>query len=266
MIDRALAFFFANQWLVFALVGLILLAVAEIGFRAGLRLHAAKDEPRKGQIGGIQGAVLGLLALLLGFTFAMAVGRYDTRRLLVLSEANAIGTTYLRAALLPAPQHAAIENLLRQYVDARLAFHDAGADLDKRKAVETKTAQLQRELWAQTVEASKTPTPVTATFITALNETIDLDSTQLQAIRSRVPGVVWLLLLVVASAGCFASGYGAGASGARSKFANALLPLLITIVITLISDLDRPYKGLIELDRRPLLELKASLIPKGNEN
>jgi hypothetical protein len=259
MIDQALAFLFANQWLVFILVGLMLLAAAEIGFRAGVRLYASKDEPRKGQIGGIQGAVLAMLGLLLGFTFAMAMGRYDVRRSLVLSEANAIGTTYLRAALLPPPQHAAIENLLRQYVDARLAFHDAGADLEKRSAVETRTAQLQRDLWAQTVEASKTPTPVTATFINALNETIDLDATQLQAIRSRVPGVVWLLLLVVAGTGCFASGYGAGASGARSKFANILLPLLITIVITLISDLDRPYKGLIGIDRRPLLDLKASL-------
>jgi hypothetical protein len=259
VVDRVLASVFANQWLVFLLVGLFLLALAEIGYRAGLRLFAAKDESRKGQIGGIQGAVLGLLGLLLGFTFAMAMARYDARRSLILSEANAIGTTYLRAALLPAPQHAAIEDLLRQYVDARLAFHDAGADLEKRRVVETKTAQLQHDLWTQTVEASKTPTPITATFITALNETIDLDATQLQAIRSRVPGVVWLLLLVVAGTGCFASGYGAGASGARSKFASLLLPLLVTIVITLISDLDRPYKGLIGLDRRPLLELKASL-------
>ena len=260
MIDRALAFLFANQWLVFILVGLFLILMAEIGFRAGLRLHAANDEPRKAQIGGIQGAVLGMLGLLLGFTFAMAIGRYDARRTLVLTEANAIGTTYLRAALLPAPQHAAIENLLRQYVDARLAFHDAGADLEKRRGVETETAQLQRELWAQTVEASsKAPTPITGTFITSLNDTIDLDATQLHDMRSRVPGVVWLLLLVVAGTGCFASGYGAGASGARSKFANMLLPLLVTIVITLISDLDRPYKGLIGLDRRPLLELKASL-------
>ena len=76
--------------MVLIIVGLLLLALGEVGFRAGLRLFVAKDEPRKGQIGGIQGAVLGLLALLLGFTFSMAVGRYENRRDLVLKEANAI--------------------------------------------------------------------------------------------------------------------------------------------------------------------------------
>src|SRR5271156_6037340 len=99
--DRFLVFIFANQWLVIAIVGLLLLVVTEWGFRAGLRLHLAGDEPRKGQIGNIQGAVLGMLGLLLGFTFAMAVGRYEARRSLVLNEANDIGTTYLRASFLP---------------------------------------------------------------------------------------------------------------------------------------------------------------------
>lgn len=259
MIDNALAAIFANQWLVFLLVGLLLLGLAEIGYRGGLRLHRAHDEPRKAQILCIQGAVLGMLGLLLGFTFAMAVERYDTRRALVLSEANALGTTYLRAALLPEPQQGAIKSLLREYVDVRIAFHEAGADLEKRRTVEIQTARLQSALWAQTVEVSKLPTPITATFINSLNESIDLDTTQLHAIRSGVPGAVWLLLLSVAGTGCFASGYGAGASGVRSCFPNILLPALITVVITLISDLNRPYKGLIGLDRRPLLDLKASL-------
>src|SRR5262245_9102902 len=131
-IDQTLAAIFANQWIVFLLVGLILIGLAEAGYRAGLKLHTAKDEARTAQIGGIQGAVLGMLGLLLGFTFAMAVGRYDTRRSLVLTEANSIGTTYLRAALLPEAQHKAIEDLLRQYVDVRIAFHEAGSDLAKR--------------------------------------------------------------------------------------------------------------------------------------
>ena len=229
------------------------------GFRAGRRLFVTKDEPRKGQIGGIQGAVLGLLALLLGFTFSMAVGRYENRRDLVLKEANAIGTTYLRASFLPEAQATAVEGLLRSYVDVRLDFYSAGNDSNKIAAAEEETARLQRELWVQTVAAAKeAPSPITATFINALNETIDLDATRLNALRSRVPSAVWLLVLIVAGAGCFASGYGAGASGERTGFSGGMLPVLIAVVITLIADFDRPRQGLISVSQQPLLDLKQS--------
>ncbi len=258
--DEILASIFRNQWLVFIIIGLLLLALTEVGFRVGLRLFVTKDEPRKGQIGGIQGAVLGMLALLLGFTFSMALARYENRRDLVLKEANAIGTTYLRASFLPEPHAKAVEELLRRYTDARLSFDSAGSDSTKIAAAEDEAGKLQRELWVETVAAGKeAPTPITATFISALNETIDLDATRLHALRSRVPGAVWLLLLIVAGAGCFASGYGAGATGERTGFSDAMLPLLIAVVITLIADFDRPRHGLISISQQPLLDLKQSL-------
>jgi len=189
--DEIIVAIFRSQWLVLSIVGLLLLALAEVGFRAGLRLFVRKDEPRKGQIGTVQGAVLGLLALLLGFTFSMAVARYEIRRDLVLQEANAIGTTYLRASLLPEAHAKAAEDLLRRYTDVRLSFYSAGSDSTKIAAAENETAKLQRELWAQTVAAGKeAPSAITATFINALNETIDLDATRLHALRSRVPGAV----------------------------------------------------------------------------
>ncbi|HZI88156.1 MAG TPA: hypothetical protein VFD48_15090 [Pyrinomonadaceae bacterium] len=122
MIDNILARLFASELLVFILVLSLMLAFSEIGFRIGLRLYAAKNDARKGQIGGIQGAVLGLLGLLLAFTFAMAVDRYDTRRGLVLKEANAKSTTYLRASLLPDTHQPPIKDLLRHYVDTRLEY------------------------------------------------------------------------------------------------------------------------------------------------
>ncbi|MGB8804431.1 MAG: hypothetical protein WCC93_05865, partial [Chthoniobacterales bacterium] len=194
--DEILPFIFRNQWLVLIIIGLVLVALAEVGFRAGLRLFVKKDEPRKGQIGAIQGAVLGMLALLLGFTFSMAVARYENRRDLVLREANAIGTTYLRASFLPETNAKAMEDLLRHYVDARLSFYTAGSDAAKITLAQGETARLQRELWLHTVDAAKeAPSPITATFINALNETIDLDATRLNALRSRVPGAVWLLLV-----------------------------------------------------------------------
>jgi hypothetical protein len=260
--NEILASIFRNQWLVILIVGLLLLGIAELGFRMGLRLFTVRDEARKAQIGGVQGAVLGMLGLLLGFTFAMAVGRYENRRSLVLEEANAIGTTYLRASFLPPTHQSGVEDLLRRYVEARLAFYAAGTDLAKRDAAEKDAARLQRELWAITVIASKeVASPLTATFVTALNATIDLDATRLEALRAHVPGAVWLLVLVVAGAGCYASGYSSGASGERSRFTNVLLPLLIAVVITLISDLDRQNQGLIGISQQPLLDLKASMTP-----
>ena len=262
MIDEILRQIFTNQWRVIVIVSAFLLAAAELGFRFGLRLHRAKDEARKGQISGVQGAMLGLLALLLGFTFAMAVGRYEKRRELVLDEANAIGTTYLRASLLPQAHQAAVEDLLRRYVDVRLAFYGAGADRTRQAAAEKNAAKIQRELWSHAIAAGKeTPSPIVATFISTLNETIDLDAARLHALRTHVPGAVWLLVLAVSACGCCASGYGAGASGARSAFANIALPLLIAVVITLIADLDRPRHGLIGINQQPLLDLKGSLAP-----
>ena len=260
MLDQILAQIFTSQWIVIAVASALLLGATEFGFHFGLRLYRTKDDARRGQIGGIQGAMLGLLALLLGFTFAMAVGRYDARRGLVLSEANAIGTTYLRADLLPATHQLAVENLLRRYVDVRLDFYAAGEDKQKQAAAERNAVQLQRELWSQAVAAGKeAPTPLIPIFINALNETIDLDATRMNALRTRVPGAVWLLVLSVAVWGCCASGYGAGASGARNGFANFVLPLLIAVVITLIADLDRPRGGLIGISQQPLLDLKESI-------
>lgn len=260
MIDSILTHIFASQWRVFAIASVLLLAAAEFGFRLGVRLHRTKDEARKGQISGMQGAMLGLLGLLLGFTFSMSVGRYETRRELVLQEANSIGTTYLRASLLPEAHQKEVENLLRRYVDVRLDFYNAGEVKAKQVAAEQSAARIQGQLWANAVASAKeAPTPPVTSFISALNDTIDLDATRLNALRTRVPGAVWLLVLVVAACGSCASGYGAGASGARSGFTNMVLPLLIAVAVTLIADLDRPRGGLIRINQQPLLDLRQSL-------
>jgi hypothetical protein len=199
------------------------------------------------------------LGLLLGFTFSMSVGRYETRRTLVLTEANSIGTTYLRAAFLSEAHQRGVEELLRRYVDVRLDFYAAGHDEERIAAAEKAAAQLQRELWTHTVAAAReVPSPMVASFVAALNDTIDLDATRYNAMRAHVPVAVWLLVLVTAGAGCYASGYGAGACGVRNSLSNILLPLLVTALITLVSDLDRPRQGLVGISQQPLLDLKAS--------
>jgi hypothetical protein len=150
--------------------------------------------------------------------------------------------------------------LLRRYVDARLAFYDAGNDPERVDAAERVSIDLQRQLWARVVAGAKAePSALLARLVSALNEMIDLDARRLAAYRNTVPGVVWLLVIVVASCGCWASGYGTGASGKRALFATVVLPLLIAVVITLIADIDRPRRGLIKVSQQSLIDVKQFL-------
>ena len=127
MIDDQLSRIFVNQWIVFMIVTVVLLALGEVGFRLGIVARRRTPDTAAGHGGSVQGAVLGLLGLLLGFSFAMAVGRYEARRNLTLEEANAIGTTWLRSELLPDQRELAVKKLLRRYTGLRLdltATHD----------------------------------------------------------------------------------------------------------------------------------------------
>ena len=142
-------------------------------------------------------------------------------------------------------------------MDVRLEFHDAGEDKTRQAAAERNAAAIQHELWSNAVAAGKqAPSPLITSFLSALNDTIDLDAARLNALRTHVPQAVWLLVLAMAASGCCASGYSAGASGARNAFTNIALPLLIAVVITLIADLARPRGGLIIINQQPMLDLK----------
>lgn len=263
MMTTSLLHGLTSQWLVLGILCVLLALAAEAGFRLGFRLHEKGDEARKGQIGGVQGAILGLLGLLLGFTFSMSANRYEARRALVLQEANCIGTTYLRAALLTENRQPAVENLLRRYVDARIDFYEAGEKLARQREVERVTSGLQGELWAHAVGAAKeAPTPVTVSFIDSLNDTIDTDAARVNALRTHVPSAVWLLVLMVSVCGCCVNGYSAGSSGRRNGFASWVLPLMIALAITFIADLDRPRGGMIGISQQPMLDLRESLRPR----
>ena len=260
MIDDIMARISGSELAVLLLILALMLAFAELGFRLGLRLHAANDTARKGQIGGIQGAVLGLLGLLLGFSFAMAVERYDTRRGLVQQEANAVGTTYLRASLLPDAHQAPVKDLLRRYVDLRLKYWPLVDDAAKFAEGTRLISDIQAELWKHATEAAKeAPNDITATFIESLNETIDTDAERIAAMRAGIPGGVWLLLVMVAAFGCVTTSYGAGAEGARSKLGSVFLPLLIAVVIVLIFDIAHPRVGMIQIGQQPLVDLQQSM-------
>jgi len=249
------------ELLLFILIGVVLLGLAEAGFRIGMTLHArnAIVEARARQFATVQEAVLILVSLMLGFTFAMALERYNTRRELVIKEANAIGTTFLRASMLPEPHKAPVRDALRRYVDLKIHGERMyGGDTDAIAAGSPAVFRIHSELWRHaTASAKEQPNDITQTFIETLNSLIDVDEERLEEGRVNVPGAVWVMLVVVAGFGCMVTGFRAGAEGVRTALANILVPALITVVIVIILDVAHPLHGTISISQQPLRDVQS---------
>jgi hypothetical protein len=203
------------------------------------------------------GATLGLLAFILAFTFGLAAARFDTRRQVLLDEANAIGTTYLRAGILP-EQREEIRALLRDYVGTRLEAIRSGNIAEGIRQSEN----IQHQVWAQAVAVGeKNPNSiVVGLFIQSLNEVIDLHAKRVQAgLRSRIPGAIWVGLFAVAALSLATMGYHAGLVGTRRSLAVLAVAFTFSVVIELIADLDRPQEGVLRVSQRALLDVQRSM-------
>jgi len=259
MLDQIFGRMFLSQWIVFLTLVILLVGLSELAWRMGFARSLKKSEADKDS-GTVRSAVLALLGLLLGFSFAIAGARHEARRELLVEEANSIDTTARRAQLLPEPHSANVVQLLREYVPLRIEAHREGQFSERFATLRKRTVELQDRLWTEAVAAAgERPSPITATFIASLNETIDLEAKRIAAKRNHVPGAVWLLLLCVAGCGLWLVSYQAGTSRCQSILERFVFPLLVAIVITLITDIDTPRQGLISLDERPLLELNETL-------
>lgn len=241
-------------------IGFLLLAI-ELGFRAANRAPSELTDAAKAPVLAISGAIVGLLALLLGFTFSMALSRFEQRKQLVVQESNAIGTAYLRARLLPEAERAAVAGLLREYVQNRLDFHNFRDDSTRSKVVAGRNEQLQRELWSNaTAAVHKDDREVTTgLFIESLNEVIDLHADRVAAMENHVPEPVLLLLFLVAIMAGLIVGFSCGLQGSRHFFTTTLMALLIAMVIIIILDLDRPRRGLIFVGQGSMIRLQESI-------
>lgn len=261
MFDSFLNPIIRSDWLTLLTVGAILLGATEIGYRIGRRHSPERRKAHQGQSGALQGALLGLLGLLLGFTFAMAVGRYDARKQLVLDEANAIGTAWLRAGMLSDAAQGSVRSTLMDYIAARLEGAKVASDSPEFSEQAARSERDQATMWRATVAEMKTNnTPASALFTAALNDLIDLDSKRQAAMRNHVPSTVWLLLMLVSSTVCGTTGYatGLGESG-RHVLSMIILPALLTVVITIIADLDNPRRGLIQVNQQIMIDLQKTL-------
>ncbi|HEY2154039.1 MAG TPA: hypothetical protein VGH33_00315 [Isosphaeraceae bacterium] len=249
---------FLPIWGVFlATVAVVLLSV-EGGFRLGAYRRRRSEQEDRPPVGEIVAATLTLLAFLLAFTFGLAASRFDVRRGLVVEEANAIGTTYLRAALLPEPHRSAVSGLLREYVDVRLEALEPGK-LDRSVA---RSSELHARLWdhATAVAREDPRSIVVGLFIESLNEVIDLHTKRLMlGAGNRIPGVIWATLYFVTIAGTAVMGYHTGLTGSARSLAMVALVVAFSAVMALIADLDRPQEGLLRVGQQAMGDLRESL-------
>ena len=250
--------FYMYSLLPILVVGLaVVLASSEIGWQLGLR---AKGRGRE-NMPALEQSVLALLALIIGFTFFMALTRYESRRDAILTEANAIGTTALRARLLPDPHRTTILTLLREYAQIRVDYIGRGRSFAQVPEVIQRSNEIQEALWQQAkavVAMDKEMVP-TGLFIQTLNELIDDQAKRLSALRNQIPTIVLLSLFGIAAIGGAFAGYAAALEPQRTRLPVYALGFLVSGIIMVILDLDRPNIGFVTVSQQPMIDVTASI-------
>ena len=251
--------YWKSEWTV-ALLFLGLMAMAcETGYALGLRSRAA--DKTKAMVPTIAASILALLGLLLGFTMSMSVSRYDSRRRLVLEEANALMAAYRRAQALPAPENTELQQLLRQYVDNRLLVSENALDPQTLQQGKEKDARLQDELWSRAAAlAQRSPQSVPAgLLVESLDNAFSLENSRWIGFVAHLPeGVIYVNALMGLVAALMV-GYDFGITGHRHPLSEALVIISIVMVLTLIVELDHPHSGVIRVSQQPLVDIQHRL-------
>jgi hypothetical protein len=237
------------------------LVVSWLSVRIGVSFRKRRrglDENEREDFGIIMAAILTLLGLIIGFSFSMAITRYDQRKNLEEAEANAIATEYVRVDFLPAPDAARVRPLLKNYLDQRILFYGTRDDrqLDP---IDAATAQLETDLWsAVQVPAAAQPTPLVALAATGMNDVLNSKGYTQAAWWNRIPTAAWILMAVIAICCNLLIGYGARRGEARTTLL-LVLPLIVSISFCLIADIDGPRGGVVRVRAQNLASLSQSL-------
>jgi hypothetical protein len=242
---------------VLVLTSVVLFLSAEAGYLLGKRLRKRWPDRSESGVGAMVGASLALLGFLLAFITSVAVNIFNERLQLVVAEANAIGTTYLRAGYIGEPMSTESRQLLREYVDMRLA----GVDRNRLDAVVTRSEQIHDELWSRAeVVARETPSPTIALYIASLNEVIDLHTERLNIeLGIRVPPVIVFGLYLVAVFTMMLIGIHGSYSEKRNLLALVVMIVILSVVFLLVVELDRSHQGLIKIPQKALLDLQRHI-------
>lgn len=229
----------------------------ESGYRIAKRRKQGARDHTEAPAPPIVAATLGLLAFLVAFTFGSAASRFEERRQTVLAESNAINTSYLRAQMLPDPMSANARNFLREYVDVRLA----GTQANQFAQALAKSEELHKRLWSEAVAAAqKEKSPMTSLFMSSLNDVFGLHEKRITAaVYNRIPAGIWIGLYVLLMLAMSVVGYYEGMSGTRHTLAVFGMVLAFSTVLAMIADLDRPGRGLLEVNQQSMIDLRKSM-------
>jgi hypothetical protein len=227
---------------------LAMLLCLEFGYRAGRRASAADDRSNEG-VGAIDAALFALLGLLLGFAFAGAMSRFDARRQLIVREANATRTAYLRLDLLPGPSQAVMRQLFRDYLGQRL-LANRDDEIDMADPYVAQSAQRQQQIWTQLISVARDdPSGNTARIVVpAVNEMIEVTTARTIALTARLPRPILVLLMTVALAAALIAGFQMARRPRRSFLHGLLFASIVAVTVFVVLDLDDPGIGLIRLD------------------
>ncbi|REE18342.1 hypothetical protein B0G71_1347 [Paraburkholderia sp. BL27I4N3] len=206
----------------------------------------------------VQSATLTLLALVIGFSLSMAVGRYDQRKNYEEEEANAIGTEFLRADLLPTAQATAVRSLLSHYLALRLEYYQT-RDLQRVERIDAATAELQGRLWIAARDgATAQASPITALAVAGMNDVINAQGYTQAAWWNRIPVAAWILMITIGVFSNVLVGYGAENTKGKSRLL-FIMPITVSLSFMLIADIDSPRNGVIRVVPQNLISLAQSL-------
>lgn len=242
---------------IFFLVSLFMLWIsAQVG--AYWRKRRVLTEEQREDFGVIEAATLTLLGLIIGFSFSMATSRYDLRKTYEEAEANAIGTEYVRAGLVPGANAAGVRTLLRKYLALRILFYRT-RDERELQQINSDTAQIQNQMWSAVQDpAVAQPSPVIALAVAGMNDVLNSEGYTQAAWWNRIPTAAWDLMIAIAVSCNLLIGYGTRSTGAKSGLL-FVLPLVVSISFLLIADIDSPRGGFIHIAPQNLVSLQHSL-------
>lgn len=258
-----------DEIILFFIVAAIFCVVLELAFRLGRHHRTHSSDSNRSHLTVLQTALLGLLALLLGFNFAMATSRFEARKTLIQDEVTVIGSTYLRTKLLPSDLRGKMSALLKDYVSARIEFMRAGTDEILLKAASESSRTIEDQLWnlAATAEAQGEATAAMNLVIQSLTDVYNVNEKRRAEQDDHVPATVINLLFVVAIGALGLIAYSYGLGHRRRHGSTAVFAILIAMVFTVILDLDQPRSGFIRVGEESMLRLQEDLnrMSSGNE-
>ena len=257
-------------WLDFVLFIVVLLVALEVGFRIGLLRRVRSKEELEAAGGRISlNSMFAVLGLMLAFTFGATLTRHETRKAALIDEANALGTAFLRASLVEEPGRAELRNALLEFGETRVVERGQGISAEELDVILSKSWDAKGKLWPITerIVRNSERGPVEVALLDAVNEVLDSETRRAAAVFDSLPEVVLTLLLLIAAATVAVTGYNAGLSGRMSRWRTTILMIVMTSIVMVILDFDRPLVGFIHVRddsiRSAVGEMRETLAEEG---